>query len=159
MKNSHFSRYACLAAAIVLGTVSLGYSQHKMENDPAAMDKAKSQADCPMTSSAEKSAVKSKVCYSQSDHQAVLMEKGEKEMGFSQTKTTHHFLIMTDGGAIQVEANDSADTVNRDQIRTHLNQIARQFSKGIFTTPFAIHDFLRFQINEHKTGDPLNSQR
>src|SRR5438094_4454255 len=99
MKNSRFGRYACLAAAIILSVASLAYSQQEMENVPTAADKTKAQTDCPMTSGDEKSAVKSKDCPSQSDHQAMLMEKGEKEMGFSQTKTTHHFLIMTDGGA------------------------------------------------------------
>ena len=121
-------------------------------------------------------------------------------MGFSQTATTHHFLIMKDGGAIQVEANDIKDTDNRDKIRKHLAEIAGQFKNGIFTTPFAvhgqvppgvpemdklkteiqytyeetekgarvrittnntdalaaIHDFLKFQIAEHQTGDPID---
>jgi hypothetical protein len=132
------------------------------------------------------------------DHHADVMENGEKAMGFSQTETTHHFLLMKDGGAIRVEANDAADTANRDKIRTHLAGIAKQFSKGIFTTPFAVHGkmppgvpvmdelkgdieykyeetdngaqvristknatalaaihaFLKFQVEEHQTGDP-----
>jgi hypothetical protein len=133
-------------------------------------------------------------------HHAEVMENGEKAMGFSQTKTTHHFLLMKDGGAIRVEANDAADIVNRDKIRAHLTGIAKQFSKGIFTTPFAVHGsvppgvpmmdelkgdieykyeetekgaqvristksakalaainaFLKFQIEEHQTGDPTS---
>ncbi|MEO5858748.1 MAG: hypothetical protein ABIR33_07350 [Pyrinomonadaceae bacterium] len=132
------------------------------------------------------------------DHDKMVKENGEKEMGFSQAVTTHHFLIMKDGGAIQVEANDPKDTVNRDKIRSHLEMIAGQFQEGIFKTPFAvhgtvppgvpemdrlkekivykyektdcgarvriitknadarnaIHSFLKFQIEEHKTGDP-----
>ena len=59
--------------------------------------------------------------------------------GFSQTATTHHFLLMADGGAIQVETNDASDTLDRDRIRTHLKEIAKQFGEGIFTTPFAVH--------------------
>jgi hypothetical protein len=51
-----------------------------------------------------------------------LAERGEKGMGFSQTTTTHHFLMKSDGGVIQVEANDSTDTTNRDNIRMHLTQ-------------------------------------
>jgi hypothetical protein len=134
------------------------------------------------------------------DHDKMVMQNGEKEMGFSQTATTHHFLIMKDGGAIQVEANDAKDTVNRDRIRVHLAEIAKQFQAGIFTTPFAVHgqvppgvpamdklkdsivymyeetgkgarvrimsknteavaairSFLTFQIQEHKTGDPVD---
>ena len=73
------------------------------------------------------------------NHNEMVMENGEKAMGFSQTATTHHFLIMKDGGAIQVEANDANDTINRDKIRMHLTQIAQQFKNGIFTTPFAVH--------------------
>ncbi len=34
-------------------------------------------------------------------------ERGEKGIGFSQTTTTHHFLLKSNGGVIQVEANDS----------------------------------------------------
>jgi len=131
------------------------------------------------------------------DHDKMVQENGEKAMGFSQTATTHHFLIMKDGGAIQVEANDVKDTDDRDKIRGHLTMIAKQFQEGVFTTPFAVHGvvppgvpemdrlkneisyiyektprgarvristkdpdalaaihaFLKFQIEEHKTGD------
>src|SRR4051812_8133532 len=73
------------------------------------------------------------------DHDKMVMENGEKAMGFSQTATTHHFLIMNDGGAIQVEANESSNKVDRDKIRTHLAEIAKEFQAGIFTTPFAVH--------------------
>ena len=132
------------------------------------------------------------------DHDKMVQENGEKAMGFSQTATTHHFLIMKDGGAIQVEANDGKDIDNRDKVRGHLTMIAKQFQEGVFTTPFAVHGvvppgvpemdrlkneisytyektprgarvrittkdpdalaaihaFLKFQIQEHKTGDP-----
>ena len=131
------------------------------------------------------------------DHDAMVMENGEKAMGFSQTATTHHFLITKNGGTIQVEANDGKDAANRDMIRTHLTEIAKQFKSGNFATPFAVHGqmpagvqvmeqlrdkiqysyeqtekgarvrittsdpkaleaihaFLKFQIEEHKTGD------
>jgi hypothetical protein len=125
-------------------------------------------------------------------------ERGEKGMGFSQTTTTHHFLMKSDGGAIQVEANGLTDANNRDDIRMHLAHIAQAFAKGDFEIPMFVHDtvppgvpemkrlrekirysfaetpaggrvilatsdkvaldaihkFLRFQIEEHKTGDP-----
>ena len=131
-------------------------------------------------------------------HDKSTTEKAEKGMGFSQSATTHHFLIREDGGAIQVEVNDPKDTANRDKVRSHLGEIAKQFQKGVFTTPFAVHGkmppgvpemdklkdeigysyketdnggrvnitsanadalaaihaFLKFQIEEHKTGDP-----
>jgi len=125
--------------------------------------------------------------------------RGDKHMGFDHLKTTHHFLMAKDGGAIQVEANDAKDTDSRDQIRSHLRHIAMMFSEGNFEVPMlihektppgsevmiklktkisyeyketdrgaliqistrnaealeAIHNFLRFQIKEHMTGDPL----
>ena len=119
-------------------------------------------------------------------------------MGFSQTATTHHFVLKPDGGIIAVSANDQRDAATRDQIRMHLAHIAQAFAEGDFDIPMflhdqippgvpvmkrlakeihyqshdterggevsitsaspeairAIHDFLAFQIREHKTGDP-----
>lgn len=118
-------------------------------------------------------------------------------MGFSHAKTTHHFLLKSGGGVIQVEANDANDVASRDQIRRHLKHIAEKFSEGDFAAPMlvhaqtppgvsamqklkaeikyqfeelergglvristnepeavkAIHEFLRFQIKDHQTGD------
>ena len=126
-------------------------------------------------------------------------ERGDKVMGFDHTKTTHHFLLRKDGGVIQIEANEKADTASRDEIRQHMRHIAKMFGEGNFSAPMliheqdppgadlmkqlkvkikyefgesergafiristgdedalkAIHDFLRFQIKEHMTGDPL----
>lgn len=134
-----------------------------------------------------------------SGHSVGMNERGEHVMGFSQTKTTHHFLLSADGGVIQVEAKDPGDTTSRDEIREHLAHIAEMFSQGDFNAPMlihtqtppgvpemkrlkrrisykyeqtqqggrvristsdstaiaAIHDFLRFQIREHRTGDPM----
>ncbi len=127
-------------------------------------------------------------------------ERGEKGMGFSQTATAHHFLLNSNGGVIQVEAKDSADSTNRNQIRMHLGHIAKAFQSGDFDIPMFVHDtvppgvpemkrlrkdiqysfaetpnggrvvissankealeaihrFLRFQIEEHKTGDLID---
>jgi hypothetical protein len=140
-------------------------------------------ADCPM----------------KADHAAAVDERGDKGMGFSHAKTTHHFRIRTDGGAIEVTANDGNDQTSRDQIRGHLAHIATLFGQGNFEIPMfvhaqkppgadvmarmkssivyryeemetggrvriattdpqalkAVHDFLRFQITEHRTGDPM----
>ena len=129
---------------------------------------------------------------------AALNERGEKGMGFSQTATTHHFLIRPEGGVIQVEVKDPTDTTDRGNIRNHLAHIAQAFRNGDFDIPMFVHDsvppgvaelkrlreeidysfeetpaggrvviatadqaalaaihkFLRFQIEEHKTGDP-----
>ncbi len=126
-------------------------------------------------------------------------KRGEEVMGFNQTETTHHFVLLQDGGAIEVDANRADDTSNQNKIRKHLSEIAKMFAKGNFNAPFliheqnppgvpvmkrlsneieykleetdrgarvlistknvkalrAIHDFLRFQIKEHQTGDSL----
>lgn len=133
------------------------------------------------------------------DGMGEMTERGDQAMGFSQQWTTHHFRMLNDGGVIEVEANEPQDAASRDQIRMHLQQIARMFSEGNFDTPMfihaqtppgvpvmqrlknelkyefekterggrvrittskaealaAVHEFLRFQIKEHQTGDPL----
>jgi hypothetical protein len=127
-----------------------------------------------------------------------MMSRGAQGMGFSQTMTTHHFVLKPDGGIIAVSAKDPKDKTTRDHIRMHLSHIAHAFSEGDFGIPMfvhdqtppgvnvmkhrsndiryhfhetkhggeveitstsaeatrAIHDFLAFQIREHKTGDP-----
>jgi len=143
-------------------------------------------ADCPM----------------KADHAAGVDERGDKGMGFSHKKTTHHFRLGTDGGAIEVTANDAKDQTSRDQIRGHLTHIATLFGQGNFDIPMlvhdqkptgadvmermkssiaykyeemenggrvrittsdprslaAVHEFLRFQIKEHRTGDPMEAR-
>lgn len=138
-------------------------------------------ADCPMM-----------------NEHAAMNHRGDQGMGFSQEKTTHHFRLSADGGAIEVSANDPRDTASRDQIRMHLGHIAKMFEQGNFEIPMfvhgklpdgaalmkkdkaairytfeetqsggsvrinttnpealkAVHSFLRFQIAEHRTGDP-----
>jgi len=133
-----------------------------------------------------------------SKHIAEMNERGNRVMGFDQEKTTHHFRLLKNGGVIEVGGNDPKDAMSRDQIRRHLEEIARAFSEGRFEAPMdihhqvppgvkimqdlksaigyrfeptekgglvritttnpmalkAVHDFLRFQIEEHQTGDP-----
>jgi hypothetical protein len=67
-------------------------------------------------------------------------QRGDATMGFAHDRTTHHFLLTADGGVIQVETNDPADTASRDQIRRHLAGVAGQFAKGDFSSPREIHD-------------------
>lgn len=118
-------------------------------------------------------------------------------MGFSHEKTTHHFRLYADGGAIEAEANDAQDAATHDEIRSHFGHIAKMFAAGNFSAPMlihaqnppgtaemkrlrdaiqyklettekgaririttkkpealrAIHEFLRFQISDHQTGD------
>ena len=67
-------------------------------------------------------------------------QRGAIVMGFDQARTTHHFLLFNDGGAIEVSVNDSADTKNRDAIRSHLPHIATMFGDGNFDAPMLVHD-------------------
>jgi hypothetical protein len=130
-------------------------------------------------------------------------ERGDMAMGFDHSKTTHHFRLYRNGGAIGVEAKDAKDARNRVAIRSHLNAIRTMFAQGNFELPMfihattppgintmkrlrksilytyvdtphgaqvrlsthdvhalsAIHEFLRFQIKDHQTGDSLALQK
>ena len=132
-----------------------------------------------------------------SQHHVEVEKHGDEAMGFPHDKTTHHFRLNSDGGAIEVTVNDSKDSHNLQAIRSHLSHITRMFSNGDFSVPMfvhdqvppgvavmkeksdeisytfeelptggrvrikttspdalkAIHDFLRFQITDHHTGD------
>lgn len=72
-------------------------------------------------------------------HTMKVGEQGDKVMGFSHEKTTHHFRLFADGGAIEVTANDAADAESRDQIRKHLSHIAGMFAAGNFDAPMLTH--------------------
>ncbi len=76
----------------------------------------------------------------QDDHHKGVEQRGDHMMGFSHDKTTHHFRLYADGGAIEVTANDPNDTGSRDQIRLHLSHIAGMFAAGDFKAPMLIHD-------------------
>lgn len=152
-------------------------------------DKQDSMKDCPMHEQHQAAA------HDHTKHE--LDKRGDQGMGFAQDKTTHHFLLRTDGGAIQVTANSSTDTASREEIQMHLRQIAQAFQSGDFNIPMfvhdntppgvqvmtklkdqihyryeevenggrvvissespeavtAIHEFLKFQITDHQTGD------
>lgn len=130
-------------------------------------------------------------------HHDEVDRRGDQAMGFPHASATHHFRLKTDGGIIEVAANDADDKATRDQIRRHLKQISLKFSAGDFSAPMfihgqipagvetmkrlkaeikyqyeeiergadiristtnseaikAIHEFLRFQIQDHRTGD------
>jgi hypothetical protein len=133
------------------------------------------------------------------DHGTAMDQRGDAVMGFDHARTTHHFLLASDGGTIQVEVNDPQDVASLAQIRAHLTQVAKAFTAGDFAMPQkvhdrtlagapemsrfkaaisyryeqteqgarvrittadpealkAVHEFLRDQIQDHKTGDPL----
>ena len=130
-------------------------------------------------------------------HHEGVVQRGDAVMGFSHEKTTHHFRLYADGGAIEAEANDAKDAASRDEIRAHFGHIAKLFAEGNFSAPMlihaqnppgteemrrlrdaiqykletmekgaririttkdpkalnAVHEFLRFQISDHQTGD------
>lgn len=174
-----------LAAVILALSLSGGIPQKK----PASQEAPHDMSSCPMHEQM-KSAQKDR------HHQGVV-ERGDQVMGFSHEKTTHHFRLYTDGGAIEVTANEAADTESRDAIREHLGHIVTMFAAGNFSAPMlihaqnppgteqmkrlhdaiqyklestergaririttkdsdalrAVHEFLRFQISDHQTGD------
>lgn len=149
---------------------------------------AQDMPSCPMHKEHRKGA---------SQHQADVEKHGDEAMRFPHDRTTHHFRLYSDGGAIEVTVNDSKDSQNMQAIRSHLTQIVTVFSKGDFSIPMfvhdqvppgvpamkekraeisysfeelpaggrvriktrnpdalkAIYDFLRFQIEDHHTGD------
>lgn len=132
-------------------------------------------------------------------HHDGVVQRGDEVMGFSHEKTTHHFRLYPDGGAIEAEVNDAKDSASRDEIRSHFRHIAKLFAEGDFSAPMlihaqnppgsegmkrlrnaieyklestekgaririttkdpealrAVHEFLRFQIADHQTGDSL----
>ena len=76
---------------------------------------------------------------SASSHHAMVEKNGDEAMGFQHDKTTHHFRMATNGGAIEVTANDAADKTSIEQIRSHLAHIVAMFTNGDFSTPMFVH--------------------
>jgi hypothetical protein len=170
---------ACFAVAV--------YAQNANTNTKDGSAQDDTVRDCPMH----------KQHISTASHHSDVEKHGDQAMGFPHDQTTHHFLLRSDGGAIEITANDPADQANTSAIRGRLSHIAASFADGDFSTPMfihdglppgvttmqllktkiryhyeemssgarvriesddpvalaAIHDFLRFQISEHQTGD------
>ena len=61
---------------------------------PTAME------SCPLHAQHQAAKAKAK----QQEHLAEVNRRGAQAMGFSQTKTTHHFRLKADGGAIEIRA-------------------------------------------------------
>jgi hypothetical protein len=66
--------------------------------------------------------------------------RGRQVMGFDQQKTTHHFRLYEDGGAIEVSVKDKADAENLAAIRGHLPHISKLFGDGQFEAPMHVHN-------------------
>jgi hypothetical protein len=136
-------------------------------------------------------------------HEEHMKQLADRAMGFDQAKVRHHFHLTASGGSIEVGVNAKDDAESLAQIRHHLQEIARQFAEGVFTSPIAthaetppgvpvlrerkarihyqyqetpegarvtidtkdrtarnaVHEFLKYQIREHATGDPLSVQK
>ncbi len=90
---------------------------------------AQDMTSCPMHDQHTKSA-----------HQTIVEKHGDQAMGFPHDKTTHHFWLYPDGGAIEVTVNDAKDSENIQAIRSHLTHIASMFSEGNFSIPMFVHD-------------------
>jgi hypothetical protein len=184
----HFS----LTLTVVMA-VSLASSAQQHDKQDHAMMK-----DCPMH---EQHMQQQTGDHAVQQHDHDLEHRGNQGMGFAQDKTTHHFLLNKNGGAIQVTANSAEDKASVEQIRMHLKHIGHAFQSGDFNIPMfvhdqtppgvpamtklkdqihykyeetanggrvvissenreavsAVHEFLRFQIKEHKTGDKLEA--
>jgi hypothetical protein len=68
-----------------------------------------------------------------SKHQADVEKHSDEAMGFPHDKTTHHFRLYSDGGAIEVTVNDGKDSQDLQAIRTHLMQIVTMFANADFS--------------------------
>ena len=69
----------------------------------------------------------------------MMMERGDIAMGFNQNKIVHKFLATPEGGKIIITALNASDTQTINQIKNHVLDIQKEFSKGNFTKPFFIH--------------------
>lgn len=60
-------------------------------------------------------------------------------MGVDQYSSTHVFEDLPDGGRIVLQ-RDASDPLDERTIRTHMRDIAKQFSAGDFSLPGIVHD-------------------
>jgi hypothetical protein len=84
------------------------------------------------------------------EHQADVEKHGDDAMGFPHDKTTHHFRLLADGGAIEVTVDDSNNTQNVQAIRSHLAHIVTMFSNGDFSLPMFVHSQVPPGVTEMK---------
>lgn len=68
-----------------------------------------------------------------------MLTRGAQAMGFDQERTTHHFLLYENGGAIDVAVKEVSDHANLHAIRQHLPEIAGLFKAGDFAKPALTH--------------------
>jgi hypothetical protein len=51
------------------------------------------------------------------DHFAGVNARGDQGMGFSHEKTTHHFHLLADGGAIEIQSNEPTDAASHVSLK------------------------------------------
>jgi hypothetical protein len=186
-----------LGTLLAIFLIAVGVCAQDHRHSTAGQQANQSHANCPMMQPDQSSG--SDHSQGHTAHLDEVNARGEKAMGFSQTATTHHFLLSPEGGIIQVETHEPNDQANRQSIREHLKHIAGMFGAGNFNIPMlvhdqvppgvttmeqlkgkitfayeeteqggrvristtdrealaAVHEFLRFQIKDHQTGDSL----
>ena len=69
---------------------------------------------------------------------AAMQMRGEKAMGVDQHTSTHTFDALSDGGRIELQ-RDVDDSAGVAPIRAHLQEIAKAFKSGDFSTPGFVH--------------------
>ena len=74
------------------------------------------------------------------EHAAGVDRRGDHEMGFSHEKTSHHFVLLSDGGSIEVVSKVPNDAQSREEIQEHLGHIVMMFRNNDFEIPMLIHD-------------------
>jgi hypothetical protein len=110
-----------LVLSLLLAITALAFSSTSAQQEEKAKQRSSEQPAC-------------------SQDMTAMNKRGDEQMGFSQEKTRHHFRLMIDGGAIEVEAKEANDTETLQQIRMHLSHIAKMFAEGNFKAPMLIHD-------------------
>ncbi len=126
--------------AAVINELVMERAMMRAQMEAPMMDGTKPMAGCPMMKDKEKAAEPGTTATGGHHDHASMNERGAHVMGFDQTKTTHHFLLFKDGGAIDVAVNDPADKTDVDAIRAHLPHIAMMFGSGNFEAPMLVHD-------------------
>ena len=128
--------------AAVINELVMERSMMRAQMEPPMMDHhdMESMAGCPMMKDSEKPAEPGAAATGTHHDHANMNERGAHVMGFDQTKTTHHFRLFKDGGAIDVAVNDPADKTDLEAIRAHLPRVAMMFGSGNFEAPMLVHD-------------------
>jgi hypothetical protein len=142
--------FALIAAAIPTSTISVSAVEHE--------GLMAEHQDRNMTHGQDQSAASTS-----------MLERGNVEMGFNQSKISHQFKSTPTGGEILITVLNNSDIETIKQIKNHISIIQKEFSAGNFTKPFYIHaqdvpgtkimsekkDLIEYSINEIDNGSTL----